>query len=48
MQPQYIVWFRLPSGRCDMLGAQTLSELQSKVDSLPFGSEIYGPTGHRT
>jgi hypothetical protein len=45
MQPQYIVWFRLSSGRCDMLGAQTLSELWELADNLPPGAEIYGPTG---
>jgi hypothetical protein len=48
MQPQYILWFRLPSGRCDMLGAQTLSELLSDVVSLRLGAEIYGPIGYRT
>jgi hypothetical protein len=48
MQPQYIVWFRLLSGRCDLLGAQTLSELWELADNLPPGAEIYGPIGHRS
>jgi hypothetical protein len=48
MKPKFIISFRLASGRCDMLRAQTEAELLELIRDLPRDAELYGKIGRRT